>query len=404
MKHVQFFLSFLVLGVLLVSCDNDGAADESVLNTTEERSDGSESFASDSGSASSPTGNGSGNGTSGEAGLVTAAEWNDLDNWTFWKDLLQTEDFSNKTDLWNFHNLNRVSVLVKSETGAPLNDTSVRLEKEGAVIWEAKTDNFGTAELFIGLRQSIAQVALEDYRLFVENRIMATPIRLFDEGINEFVLGEISTAGTKVELAFIVDATGSMSDELEFLKKDLLSVIEKVEQESPSLDIMTSSVFYRDEGDDYVVKHSGFASSTKTTLDFIQAQSADGGGDFPEAVHTALNTALSELQWSSRARTRIAFLLLDAPPHNNTNVINQLQNAILEAAKKGIKIIPITASGIDKETEYVMRSFSIATNGTYVFITNDSGIGNDHLEASVGEYQVEKLNDLMVRLITKYSE
>lgn len=404
MKHVQFFLSFLVLGVLLVSCDNDGAADESVLNTTEERSDGSESFASDSGSASSPTGNGSGNGTSGEAGLVTAAEWNDLDNWTFWKDLLQTEDFSNKTDLWNFHNLNRVSVLVKSETGAPLNDTSVRLEKEGTVIWEAKTDNFGTAELFIGLRQSIAQVALEDYRLFVENRIMATPIRLFDEGINEFVLGEISTAGTKVELAFIVDATGSMSDELEFLKKDLLSVIEKVEQESPSLDIMTSSVFYRDEGDDYVVKHSGFASSTKTTLDFIQAQSADGGGDFPEAVHTALNTALSELQWSSRARTRIAFLLLDAPPHNNTNVINQLQNAILEAAKKGIKIIPITASGIDKETEYVMRSFSIATNGTYVFITNDSGIGNDHLEASVGEYQVEKLNDLMVRLITKYSE
>lgn len=404
MKNTLLLIGFLVFGLLMVSCEDDAAADESVLNSTEESSDGSESFASDSGSAISPAGNGNGVDIGGEAGVVTAAEWNDLDNWTFWKDVLQTQDFSNKPDLWSFHNLNRVSVLVRSDTGAPINDKSVSLKKEGAVIWEAKTDNFGSAELFIGLRQSISQIAVEDYSLFVDNNRMSAPVKMFDEGINEFVLGTASSAGTKVELAFVVDATGSMSDELEFLKKDLLSVIEKVEQEAPSLDIMTSSVFYRDEEDDYVVKHSGFSSSTKITLDFIKAQSADGGGDFPEAVHTALNTALSELQWSSGARTRIVFLLLDAPPHNDMNVINQLQDAITEAAKRGIKIIPITASGIDKETEYLMRSFAIATNGTYVFITNDSGIGNDHLEPSVGEYQVEKLNDLMVRLITKYSE
>jgi hypothetical protein len=39
-----------------------------------------------------------------------------------------------------------------------------------------------------------------------------------------------------------------------------------------------------------------------------------------------------------------------------------------------------------------------------VFITNDSGVGNDHLQASVGEYQVELLNKLMVRLINKYTK
>ena len=71
------------------------------------------------------------------------------------------------------------------------------------------------------------------------------------------------------------------------------------------------------------------------------------------------------------------------------------------ASKKGIKIIPITASGIDKETEFLMRYMAIATNGTYVFITNDSGIGNDHLVASVGDYQVEYLNKLMERLINE---
>ena len=51
-----------------------------------------------------------------------------------------------------------------------------------------------------------------------------------------------------------------------------------------------------------------------------------------------------------------------------------------------------------------MRYFAIATNGTYVFITNDSGIGNDHIEPTVGEYEVEFLNNLLVRLINKYAQ
>ncbi len=400
MKNLRLLTSSLLLSLLILSCDDATSTEDSLLNTIAESSDGSESFSTESGSSTTPSGNGNGS----EAGLVTAAEWNDLDNWTFWKDLLETEEFTKKPNYWNFHNLNRISVQVKTETGDPVNDKSVRLEKNGTVFWETKTDNLGTAELFVGLPQAVSSVAVEEYVLLVDNKVLNTPIKMFNQGVNEFVLGSAGSAGTKVELAFIVDATGSMSDELEFLKEDLLNVISKVEQETPSLDIMTSSVFYRDVEDDYLVKHSGFTSNVETTLEFIKKQSADGGGDFPEAVHTALNTALTELQWSNRARTRIAFLLLDAPPHNNAIVIRQLQEAIAEAARKGIKIIPITASGIDKETEYLMRSFAITTNGTYVFITNDSGIGNEHLEASVGEYQVEKLNDLMVRLITKYSE
>ncbi|MEM8907449.1 MAG: hypothetical protein AAGD05_06350, partial [Bacteroidota bacterium] len=33
-----------------------------------------------------------------------------------------------------------------------------------------------------------------------------------------------------------------------------------------------------------------------------------------------------------------------------------------------------------------------------------SGIGNDHLEPTVGDYEVELLNDLLVRLIGEYIE
>lgn len=201
----------------------------------------------------------------------------------------------------------------------------------------------------------------------------------------------------------MVDATGSMSDELEFLKMDLQKVIGEVEKTNSLLQINTATIFYRDKGDEYVVRQSGFTNNIKHTIDFIGKQEANGGGDFPEAVDKALE-ALNSLEWNANARTRIAFMVLDAPPHKEEEVIKSVQTSVQAAASKGIKLIPIVASGIDKSTEFLMRFMAIYTNGTYVFITNDSGIGNNHIKPSVGEYQVEKLSNLMVRLIKKYSE
>ncbi len=43
----------------------------------------------------------------------------------------------------------------------------------------------------------------------------------------------------------------------------------------------------------------------------------------------------------------------------------------------------------------------ILTGGSYVFLTDDSGIGGDHIEPTVGEFEVELLNDLLARLIVE---
>jgi hypothetical protein len=277
------------------------------------------------------------------------------------------------------------------------------LLKNGNIVWESKSDNYGKAEMWVDLFQENQSVEISEFSLQINGEPINLELRLFSEGINEIELNTIQNISDKVELSFIVDATGSMGDELEFLKDDLANVIQRVKENNSSLNIYTSSVFYRDEGDDYVVRNSNFTDNLNTTLDFINNQSAGGGGDFPEAVHSALKLGIEEHQWSENAKTRIAFLLLDAPPHHESQIIEELQSSIRMAAKKGIKVIPITASGIDKDTEFLMRFFSISTNSTYVFITDDSGIGNDHLEPSVGEYEVEFLNDLMVRLINEYS-
>jgi hypothetical protein len=222
------------------------------------------------------------------------------------------------------------------------------------------------------------------------------------EGINYFTTAR-SWSFARTEIALLVEATGSMGDELNFLKEDLRSVIQRIKAANTTLDVATATVFYRDTGDDYVTRHSGFTSDVSSTVDFIRQQAASGG-DFPEAVHAALRVAVDELQWSAQARTRIAFLLLDAPPHEDRQVMEEYRELVKSAAAKGIRIVPVTASGIDKATEFLMRQTAIATNGTYVFITNDSGIGNDHLEATVGDYEVEFLNDLLVRLVGEYTE
>jgi hypothetical protein len=195
-----------------------------------------------------------------------------------------------------------------------------------------------------------------------------------------------------------------MGDEIQFLKAELHDVIGKVKDSLPASNINLGSVFYRDQGDEYVTRKSDFSRNINQTVDFIKAQHAGGGGDYPEAVEEALEVAITQMSWSKEARARLLFLVLDAPPHQTKEIVSAMQQVARQAAAKGIRIIPITASGIDKSTEYLMRSLALATNGTYVFLTDDSGIGNPHIKPTTDKYDVELLNKLLVRLITKFTQ
>ncbi len=353
------------------------------------------------GDASTPSS--SGNNNQGQSGIVTAGEWNDLENWKFWGNLLNEKDFSKMPSYWGIYTNNRLSFFVHNDNN-PVINARVELVRNKSVVWTAKTDNRGYAELWIGMFQKEAATDLSKFILKIDGKKYDHKLSLIKDGVNDINLNNQSGNSNRVEISFIVDATGSMGDELEFLKADLKNVIDSVKIYGSNLNVYISTVFYRDEGDDYIVRKSDFTDDLGATISFINKQSAEGGGDFPEAVHTALNVGINELQWSEKSKTRIAFLLLDAPPHYDKKIIENLHNTLKSAAKKGIKIIPITASGIDKETEFLMRFMSISTNGTYVFITDDSGVGNSHLKPSVGKYNVEHLNSLIIRLIKKYSK
>ena len=266
-------------------------------------------------------------------------------------------------------------------------------DRQGTALWQARTDALGIAELW---SSTPAQSITVEYQGQTTRSSNVLP---FSQGRTTLTLPISRSCPDQIDLLFAVDATGSMGDELEYLKSELNDVITRIE---PTAGVRLSTVFYRDQGDEYVVRSFPFTTDVSQMMTHIQAQSADEGGDYPEAVHSALEEAIMQTNWSERATARLLFLLLDAPPHEDAQVKEQLQTLIPLASQQGIRIIPISASGIDKPTEFLLRSMAILTQGTYVFVTGDSGIGNDHLEPTVGEYEVELLNDLLVRLINEY--
>lgn len=379
-----FPLVFLLAGIFS-SCSKYESADMGVT---------------DGDSVPGPT---TGNGQGQSGGLMTAGEWNDLDNWDFWMNLNQKNEFKELLDYWKFYPVDRYAVLVLDADSLPVTDAEVKLLAENnTVLWQAKTDNAGHAELwqnFTSAQPDAKEISIN----FQGNTFTRQEIKHYKSGTNTIILPLKKNTANIADIMFVVDATCSMGDEINFLKNELSDVLNRVKQ-SNGLQYRLGSVFYRDETDLYLTKSSPFSDNIHTIQDFINQQSAGGGGDYPEAVEVALAEAVDQHNWSNTAKTRLLFLILDAPPHYTGTIIEKMQKTIAQAAAKGIKVIPVTASGIDKQTEFLMRSFALGTNGTYVFITDHSGIGEAHLEATVGQYKVEYLNDLLVRLITKYTK
>lgn len=66
-----------------------------------------------------------------------------------------------------------------------------------------------------------------------------------------------------------------------------------------------------------MVRPFPFVDEVNTAISNLKAQSAEGGGDFEEAVEQALNDAIYKHEWSPNASAKLLFLILDAPPHDS---------------------------------------------------------------------------------------
>lgn len=344
-----------------------------------------------------------------EPGQLSAGEYRDLDDWAFWRGLFDqdgdqdTAPFFGKEAHWGLFTAGRIPVVVEHD-GEPVVDAAVSLlDSNQHVVFEARTDNLGRAELYTGLLDGVTQSDLTILAAAGESMASVDGVGATgDETITLTLDADPAPAAKVLDLMFVIDTTGSMGDELSYLQAELENVIETVATDNAQeLEIRVSVNFYRDSGDMYVVRSFPFTTDVPDMVDILGAQVASGGGDYPEAVEAGMTDAIFAHEWSEDATARMLFLVLDAPPHNTTAIRTELGEAIDEAARLGVRVFPLAASGVDKDTESMLRLMDVATGASYIFLTNHSGIGNSHIEPTIGEYDVERLNKLLVRVINE---
>ena len=200
----------------------------------------------------------------------------------------------------------------------------------------------------------------------------------------------------QLDIAFVIDATGSMDDEIRYIQVEAAGIASSIEKKFPHIDMRFALIVYRDKGDEYVIRDMNFGN-IEEFMYFLSRQSADGGGDFPEAMDQAIEVANQNLSWRDGNTARLLFLIADAPSHEHK--LKATLGHINALRKKGIKFFPIAASGVDEKAEYLMRIASFLTLGEYIFLTDDSGVGDPHAEPHIPFYYVQKLNILIARMI-----
>lgn len=213
-----------------------------------------------------------------------------------------------------------------------------------------------------------------------------------------------ASAGVPVDVMFLLDATGSMGDEIGQLRSTMIEVAQRLDALSTQPDIRFGMTVYRDEGDAFVTSVYDFTNDVAAFSAALDAVVADGGGDTPEALDEALAAALGEPSWRDPATTvQLMFLLADAPPQVGRQVPVPYTASIADAAARGITIHSIGASNTDDHAEVVFRELAQATGGRFVFLAYDGGgtATGPSTDIDALDYEELPLGDLVVRLVSE---
>ena len=206
----------------------------------------------------------------------------------------------------------------------------------------------------------------------------------------------------RLDLVFMIDATGSMGDEINKLKASMRAMADQIAQLPGQPDICYGLVAYRDRGDAFITRTHDFTNDLAAFQNQLARVHAQGGGDTPEALNEALHEVVHALSWRADA-ARMVVLVADAPPHLDYGG-PQYDTDMQAALAKGIKLFAVGASGLDPVGEYIFRQIAQYTAGRFVFLTYKnaaepgSGPGTQTVH-DVKNYSVQTLDRLVVRLV-----
>jgi uncharacterized protein YegL len=182
-----------------------------------------------------------------------------------------------------------------------------------------------------------------------------------------------AVAKPAVEVAFVLDTTGSMGGLIESAKRKIWSIATAIVDSNPDADIRMGLVAYRDLGDDYVTRTFDLTTDIQDLYANLLELKARGGGDWPESVNEALDVAVNKLRWTQAGDVRrIVFLVGDAPPHMDYVQDTKYPTTLAVAKQKDI-IVNAVLAGDARDTARIWRDIAQLGNGRFIPIPQDGG-------------------------------
>ena len=169
----------------------------------------------------------------------------------------------------------------------------------------------------------------------------------------------------KIDVVFVIDATGSMADEIEQVKNHLWQTAQRVMAGTPRPDVRFGIVVYRDRTDSEHTRVVPLTRDVETIHTALMGIRAIGGGDNPEDVDAGVVLAVREMDWA-RDAAHLVFLIGDASAHD----YGVDRTALLaEARQREISIHTVQASGIDPRGTAQFQAIAQATGGVAEVLT-----------------------------------
>lgn len=293
----------------------------------------------------------------------------------------------------------RVVATVVGSNGRPVAGAEVSVRQGGAEIATVRTVADGTVRV---LPKLYGASATEPLDLVVDGvTVSARP--------GTAVTLEIDRPGgvegpVAVDVMFLLDATGSMGDEIDQLKTSIDAVSAQIDALASQPDVRFGMTLYRDEGDAFVAVSYDFTDDLAAFRTALADVQAGGGGDYPEAMEEGLAEALAKPAWRDPASTvQLMFLVADAPPQIGRKVPTTYVQSIQDAVGRGIKVFPVASSESDDQAEGAFRQVAQATGARFVFLSYGAGgaATGTNTDIASTDYEELSLDALVVRLVSE---
>jgi len=211
-------------------------------------------------------------------------------------------------------------------------------------------------------------------------------------------------ARPRVEVAFVLDSTGSMGGLIEGAKQKIWSIANALiapqpGAERPAPQVRIGLITYRDRGDEYVTRFHDLTEDIDAVFGNLQSFQADGGGDDEESVNQALYEAVHRLGWSADPQVlKIVFLVGDYPPHMDYRGEVQYPQTCRAAAALGL-IVNTVQCGDVPQTTRVWKDIARLAEGSYVALEQS---GNMQAVATPYDEQIARLSGELGRTVVAW--